>query len=116
MGCPFVFYDRFVELCEQKGVKPSRAAVDAGITKSAVTYWKQSGAEPTGDNVKKLCDYFGVSRSVLFDDIKKEPAIPEDDELLRKINSRPKVKELVTLLVEMDDDQLAAFLKLFSRP
>lgn len=77
-----VFYNRFSKLCERKGVSPTRAAVEAGIAKSAVTNWKQKGGEPTGENAKKLCAYFGVTRSELLDDTPTDiPAPPKDEEL-----------------------------------
>lgn len=63
-----------------KGVSPTRAALEAGIAKSAVTNWKQNGAEPTGENAKKLCAYFGVPRSELFDESNTEsPSLKDDD-------------------------------------
>lgn len=69
-----MFYDHFLALCRQKGISPSRAAEAAGVSKSAVTNWKQRAAEPTGENAKKLCGYFGVSRSELFGDAANKPA------------------------------------------
>lgn len=57
-----MFYDRFVFLCKQKGVSPSRAAEDAGLNKSNVTKWKKDpDARPTGKVIDKLTRYFGVS-------------------------------------------------------
>lgn len=61
-----MFYDNFVQLCEQKGVKPTRAATEAGIARSAVSHWKASwekGEEvlPTNANAKALAGYFGVT-------------------------------------------------------
>ena len=41
----FVFYDRFLELCRRKGVVPTRAAVEAGISKSLVSKWKANEAK-----------------------------------------------------------------------
>ena len=50
-----MFYDRFVMLCESRGVSPSRAAIDAGLSKSTVTKWKRSpDARPTGTVIEKL--------------------------------------------------------------
>ena len=110
-----MFWDNFKTLCTQAGKAPNTIAKELGIPSGSITAWS-NGTNPRNTTLVKIADYFGVTTDYLISDIKKELAIPEDDELLRKINSRPKVKELVTLLVEMDDDQLAAFLKLFSRP
>lgn len=64
-----MFYERFVELCRQKGVSPSRAAIDAGLSKSTVTKWKNDPeAKPTGNVIEKLTNYFGISISSLLQD------------------------------------------------
>lgn len=56
-----MFYDRFVALCSQRGVTPSRAAVDAGLSKSTVTKWKNDPtARPTGNVIEKLTRYFDI--------------------------------------------------------
>ena len=71
-----VFYDRFVYLCTQKGVSPSRAAVDAGISKSLVTKWKTNNIEvPSPDVIVKLSKYFGLPVSeFLGEETEKAPA------------------------------------------
>lgn len=62
-----MFYDRYVALCTEHGVTPSRAATEAGLSKSTVTKWKTNPeAKPTGNAMKKLCDYFGITVSELL--------------------------------------------------
>jgi transcriptional regulator with XRE-family HTH domain len=70
-----VFYDRFVYLCARKGVSPSKAAVDAGISKSLVTKWKTNKVDvPSPDVIKKLAKYFGLSVSeILGEETDKAP-------------------------------------------
>ena len=66
----FVFYDRFLELCRRKGVVPTRAAVEAGISKSLVSKWKANEAkEPSPEVVRKLSEYFGVSPYEVLEDL-----------------------------------------------
>lgn len=60
------FYDRYVILCNKKGVKPSRAAIEIGMTKTAVSNWKARNTTPTDSNLKKIADYFGVSTDYLL--------------------------------------------------
>lgn len=44
-----MFYDRFVQICAEHNVSPSKAAIEAGLSKSTVTYWKNNAtAKPTG--------------------------------------------------------------------
>ena len=62
----FVFYDRFVGLCKERGVSPSAVMVSIGLNKSNATFWK-NGSIPKGDTLQKLSDYFGVSVDYLLD-------------------------------------------------
>ena len=82
--CVSVFYDRFVNLCELKGVSLSKAAVEAGISKSLVTKWKNNSINiPSPEVLDKLSKYFGISISELLgeNEQKEKPAISEDDRL-----------------------------------
>lgn len=69
-----MFYDKFVSLCADKGVSPSRAAVEAGISKSLVTKWRTHKIkDPSADVARKVASYFGISvAELLGDDEKKE--------------------------------------------
>lgn len=77
-----VFYDRFVYLCEQKGVSPSRAAIEAGISKSLVTKWKVNQTDvPSPEVIKKLSAYFNVPASyILGEENEKTPILTKKDE------------------------------------
>lgn len=62
-----MFYDTFAFLCKQKGLSPSRAAVEAKISKSLVTKWKSNGTEvPSPEVLKKLSSFFGVTPDYLL--------------------------------------------------
>lgn len=68
-----MFYDRFVALCAQRGESPSRAAQNAGVSKAAVSRWKQNpDAFPSGAAVGKLSAYFGVSVTELLGEAPEE--------------------------------------------
>ena len=72
--CDFVFYDKFVKICKMRGVSPSRAAIEAGLSKSTVTKWKTTpDAEPTGAAIKKLTEYFGISVAELMGETENAP-------------------------------------------
>ena len=77
-----MFYDSFVMLCESRGVSPSRAAIDAGLSKSTVTKWKRSpDARPTGNVIEKLTRYFGISVSELLGEEESQPSQVSDSDL-----------------------------------
>lgn len=70
-----MFYDRFVHLCAQRNISPSKAAVEAGLSKSTVSKWKSTPeAEPTGNALKKLSEYFGISIAEVLGSEKEVPS------------------------------------------
>ena len=82
-GEPVSFYERFAILSRQKGVSPSRAAVEAGLSKSIVTKWKNDpAAQPTGSVIGRLTAYFGVSVAELMGEAAQTPEprpVTDDD-------------------------------------
>ena len=109
-----MFFDNFVKLCEQKGVKPSRALTDAGVPKSAYSYWRAEAgigndAKPTNQNAVKLAQYFNVSVDYLLTGEQKEnpPQQPQSEvdaaleRIRRKLESMPTEKrEALMNLIE----------------
>lgn len=74
------FYQRFVALCRSRGVSPSRAAEDAGLSKSAVSKWKREpDSVPSGTVLGKLSAYFGVPTSTLLGEKAPTPQQPGDE-------------------------------------
>lgn len=112
-----MFYDRFIKLCEKKGVSPSTVAKEIGLSNSATTYWKR-GSSPKADTIQKLADYFNVSIDYLLGVVDENGFLtpegfgdPEDYEFIkmlglddpqnrRNINSANSPKALV--LAAMD--------------
>jgi len=109
-----VFFDNFVRLCEQKGVKPSRALTEAGVPKSAYSYWRTEAgagndAKPTNQNAVKLAQYFDVTVDYLLTGNQKEnpPQQPQSEvdaaveRIRRKLESMPKEqREALMNLIE----------------
>lgn len=72
-----MFYERFLELCKDKGVSTSKAAIDAGLSKSTVTKWKKDPtSKPSGNVITKLCNYFGVTVADLLGTEEEDPDRP----------------------------------------
>ena len=66
-----MFFDIFQKLCDDKGVKPSRAADEMGFSKGSVSYWKAmwkkgKDVKPDSYTAAKIADYFGVSVDYLL--------------------------------------------------
>ena len=109
-----MFFDNFVRLCEQKGVKPSRALTEAGVPKSAYSYWRTEAgagndAKPTNQNAVKLAQYFNVTVDYLLTGNQKEnpPQQPQSEvdaaveRIRRELESMPKEqREALMNLIE----------------
>ena len=77
-----MFYDNYVKLCKSVGKSPCAVAVEIGIGKSNVTYWKTGRNNPTDITLAKIADYFGVTTKFLTGEEQKEnPGIPKDTEV-----------------------------------
>ena len=75
------FYSNFVNLCKEKGLKPSRAGIEAGIPKQTVSNWK-AGRKPSDIYVAKLADYFGVPVEYFSE------STPEEKEIATALNDK----------------------------
>ncbi len=65
------FYDKYVKLCKDENVSPSKAALDMGINKGTVSVWKSKKekgeeVEPSSPIVNKIADHFHVSTDYLL--------------------------------------------------
>lgn len=92
------FYMRYCELCANKGISPSAAAIEIGIRKSNVTYWKSNRNNPSDATLQKIADYFGVTVEYLKgEETKKDPATNGE--------VSPEKRELLDLIDSLSDDQ-----------
>lgn len=80
-----MFFDRFEELCNEKGVKPGRACTEMGVSRSLAAKWKATKTEkPSADVLEKMSVYFGKSIDEILGATQTEKAPAEDDE--RKVS------------------------------
>lgn len=57
-----MFYDRFLELCAEKGVKPTNACIEAGLSRGLAAKWKSTKTEkPSAEALEKMSAYFEKS-------------------------------------------------------
>lgn len=110
-----MFYDRFEELCKEKGVKPGRACTEMGVSRSLAAKWKATGTEkPSAEALEKMSVYFGKSiEEILSGKTKKAPTPgngDELDEILERLRARPECRMLFKLAdgATPDDVQKAA--------
>ena len=96
-----MFYDKYVELCDQRNISPTAAALEIGLSKATPTKWKTSGATPSGDNLKKIAAYFGVTESDLLSDENIQlPA--SNDESSKRIELREDLRNNMAFRILFD--------------
>ena len=117
-----MFFDKFSYLCEQKGVSVARALIDMGMSKSSYKRWKTPNGLPSGDTIKKIADYFGVSVGYLLGDEEKPDTVEDDAELsemLETMRNDEDVRALFKLAKGASKEDLraaGAFLKTLRNP
>lgn len=76
-----MFYDRFKQLCDDRGVSCNKAALEIGLSNATPTKWLKTGATPNSKTLQKIADYFGVSiQSLLGQENEKAPVLTKKDE------------------------------------
>lgn len=80
-----MFFDVYCKLCHKKGISPTGAALEMGISRGAVSAWKNGARIPNSDILTKIAAYFGVSVDYLLGIEEKEKPTAEkavsDEEL-----------------------------------
>ena len=72
-GGLFVFYDRIIQLCKERNVKPTPLIVELGLSSSNAAQWKK-GSTPRPQVLQRIADYFGVSVAYFYETEKTENA------------------------------------------
>ena len=104
-----MFWERLVQLCNEKNTKPNPVAASLKISSGAVTKWK-NGTVPNAETVSKLADYFGVSVDYLLgktDDRGQEEKKPSfiSDETWAKMKNDPSALKLLEVILNMSREQ-----------
>lgn len=61
-----MFYDKLVELCNQKGITLTELTRRIGVNKSNVTYWKR-GSEPKSSTLQKIASALEIDVTELLE-------------------------------------------------
>ena len=61
----FVFYEQFLKICNERGVKPTPVLKQIGLSTGNLKKW-ESGSTVSADTLEKLAAYFGVPVDYFF--------------------------------------------------
>lgn len=118
-----MFYDRFIQLCRERDVRPTPLIVELGLSSSNAAQWKK-GSTPRPQVLQRIAEYFGVPVSYFYEtdekastraikgerDIKKtmetlaEQLSEEDDILFNGVPMRGDVRESILSAVQFGLD------------
>jgi transcriptional regulator with XRE-family HTH domain len=74
-----VFYDRFKELCDKRGISCNRAAIDIGLSNATPSQWKNKGMTPKADTLEKIAAFFNVSTDYLLGKEEQKTPTPKSE-------------------------------------
>ena len=73
-------YNRIVELCEKRGIKPGRVCADTGLSRGMMSDLKMGRTkELSAKNTKIIADYFGVTTDYLLTGETKKAPTPKSE-------------------------------------
>lgn len=81
-----MFYDQFMKLCDERGVKPTPVLKEIGISTGNLKKWK-GGSTVGADILEKLANYFQVTVDYFFQDETDfiDPKISDDANVIANI-------------------------------
>lgn len=100
-----MFYDIYLDLCEQKKVSPTRAALEMGLSKATPTTWKKRGLTPQGETLNKIAAYFNVSADYLLGTGNKSSEKTETPPALTKKDERDISRRIDQILADLEGQQ-----------
>lgn len=71
-----MFYAALKRVCEKLGTSPCAVAIGIGMSKSAVTRWK-NGQSPSLDTVMEIASYLSIAPLELFSEICSSETVME---------------------------------------
>ena len=104
-GVYFVFYDKFIALCNEHGESPTSAAVNMGLHQTTVCRWKR-GSTPSTKTMTKVAKYFNCS---ILDLQETDEAVMCKDDLARisaAIRADAELYELFEILTSAPKDKV----------
>ena len=82
-----MFYDRFKELCDKRGISCNRAALEMGLSNATPTAWKKRGLTPKADTLAVIANYFGVTTDYLLgEETEKAPTGSGERDILDEVD------------------------------
>ena len=101
-----MFIEKLKSLMKERKITNKQICADVGIGINQIKYWEKNGNTPSGDVLKRLASYFGVTVSDLIEEKKptQEGELLEDVIIYHRDGQTVKrefTKEQMDMLVKM---------------
>lgn len=109
------FKEKFEKLCKEKGVSPTKACIEIGLSNAAYPKWDKNTI-PRNSTLKKLSEYFGCSIDYLRGSEESEQP-DELNEYLEELKNRSELRMLFSLAkgaTKEDVEKAVAIIKALS--
>jgi len=87
-----MFYERFISLCQVRGVSPSHVMKEININRANASFWKK-GSMPSSENLQKLALYFKVPVEYLLGTNDSLTVDVRDPDALRETISKAEIEK-----------------------
>ena len=98
-----MFKEIFIRLCNEKGVAPTAACVEIGLSNATFSCWTETSI-PRKATLMRIADYFGVSVDYLLGNVQMDLQHFAEKEKEPTVTVDPK---LLSLIDGMSEDELA---------
>ena len=105
---------KFIELCSKKGVSPSAACKNIGISAAAFSQWRDETV-PRKITLQRAAEYFGVSVDYLLgkeEQTKISPAIrlsAHELNVIHAYRSHPEMQSAVNRILGIEEEQITVY-------
>lgn len=98
----------------RSGRTQSQIATDLSVSKGTFSDWCSGRSHPRMNRVQDIANYFGINKSDLLENGSKNTE-REVAEIIRAIDMRPPLRELLSIAMALDDNDLELATKILDR-
>lgn len=97
------FGEKIYNLRKEKGVSQERLAQELSVARFTVSRWETNAVQPTTENIKSLCAFFGVESTYFLEEVKETAAVKaeqtEQTAVSATENKKPDLRTLKTVCI-----------------
>ncbi len=108
-----MFFDNYCRICEMHGYSPTGAALEIGISRGAVSAWRNTGRLPQAAQLQKIAEFFNVSTDMLLsNEIEKKTEESELHDYLNELKNREDMRILFSLAKNATKEEVMQAVKI----